>query len=143
MAPKISYITPEFYHTLLGFSYIPDTYNRRGLVNKDARYAKKDGYAAAAYNSLDLGFADMTSSAGYAEFHDNDKEFSLGLNLARGNWNLGGSCAKPILTALTLRYRPEARKKTCRHCLTIIAKDGPGMWESAMNSGHTAPACLT
>lgn len=111
VAPKISYITPEFYHTLLGFSYIPDTYNRRGLVNKDARYAKKDGYAAAAYNSLDLGFADMTSSAGYAEFHDNDKEFSLGLNLARGNWNLGGSWRKTYIDGADAPLSTRSKKK--------------------------------
>lgn len=97
VAPKISYITPEFYNTMFGISYIPDAYNRRGLINKDAKYAKKDGYAAAVYNSLDLGFADMTSSAGYAEFHDNDKEISLGLNLARGNWNIGGSWRKTYI----------------------------------------------
>ncbi len=97
VAPKISYITPEFYNTMLGISYIPDAYNRRGLINKDAKYAKKDGYAAAVYNSLDIGFADMTSSAGYAEFHDNDKEISLGLNLARGNWNIGGGWRKTYI----------------------------------------------
>ncbi len=94
VAAKLTYITPEFYNTMLGFSYVPDSYNRRGLVNKDAPYHNKEGYVFSAYNYLDLGFAEMTTSLGYAEFVDIDKEFSAGLSLSRGNWTLGGSWRK-------------------------------------------------
>lgn len=94
VAPKITYITPEFYNTLLGFSYVPESYNRRGLINKEADYHNKDAYIFSAYNNLDLDFVELTTSLGYAEFVDNDKEFSAGLNLSRGNWSLGGSWRK-------------------------------------------------
>lgn len=97
VAPKISYITPEFYNTLIGFTYVPDTYNRRGLINKHADYESDDGYVVALYHSFDLGFADLATSAGYAQFHDDDKEYSAGLTLTKGNWSLGGSYRKTYI----------------------------------------------
>jgi len=93
-APKISYITPEYHNLTLGISYVPETYSRTGLVNRDASYAEKDGYIAAAYYTADLGFAEMESSAGYAIFNQDDKEASLGLSLYRSGWTLGGSWRK-------------------------------------------------
>lgn len=89
VAPKASYITPEFYHTILGFSYVPDSYDRRGLINKYARYASDDAYIAALYNETDLGFADMAASLGYGVYHRNDNEFTAGVSLSRGGWTLG------------------------------------------------------
>lgn len=97
VAPKASYISPEFYNTLIGFSYMPDSYNRRGLINKFAHYSKKDGYAAALYHHADLDFAQLAASLGYAQYHDNDKEYSAGLTLTRGNWTLGGSYRKTYI----------------------------------------------
>ena len=93
-AAKISYITPEYHNLTLGFSYIPDTYNRTGLVNKRARYAADDGYVAAAYYTADLGFAELESSLGYGIFNQDDKDFSAGLSLYRAGWTLGGSWRK-------------------------------------------------
>lgn len=90
VAPKISYISPEYYNTMLGLTYVPETYNRRGLVNKDAAYYDKGGYIISLYNHLDLDFVDVTTSLGYADFVDNDQEYSASLNLSRGNWSLGG-----------------------------------------------------
>lgn len=107
VAPKISYITPEFYNTMLGFSYIPDTYNRRGLVNKFAQYSQDDGYVAALYHSLDLGFVDLAASLGYAQYHDNDQEYSAGLKLTRGGWSLGGSYRRSYIDGRD-KSRPQA-----------------------------------
>lgn len=90
-APKISYITPEFYNTLVGFTYIPDSYSRRGLINKYADYENDDGYVAAIYNNVKVVGVDVSTSLGYAEFLDNDKEYSAGISLARGNWTMGGA----------------------------------------------------
>lgn len=97
VAPKISYISPEFYNTMLGFTYVPDAYNRRGLINKHARYSSKDGYIAALYNNLDLDFVDLTTSLGYAQFHDDDKEYSAGINFSRGNWSFGAGYRKTYI----------------------------------------------
>ena len=94
VAPKISYISPAFYDTMIGFTYVPDAYNRRGLINKFASYEKDGGFVAGIYNASDLGFADAKISFGYAEFHDNDKEMSASLSLSRGGWTLGGGWRK-------------------------------------------------
>ena len=94
VAPKISYISPEYYNTMLGLTYVPETYNRRGLINKYASYYDKGGYILGLYNSFDVNSLTVTTSLGYAEFFDNDKEFSAGLSLSRGNWTLGGSWRK-------------------------------------------------
>ena len=96
-AAKVSYITPEFYNTLLGFSYVPDAYSRTGLINKFADYAKDDGYIGALYHNLDLDFVDISASLSYAEYHDNDKELGAGMQLRRGGWTLGGSFRKTYI----------------------------------------------
>ena len=96
-AAKVSYITPEFYNTLLGFSYVPDAYSRTGLINKFADYAKDEGYIAALYHNLDLDFVDISASLSYAEYHDNDKELGAGMQLRRGGWTLGGSFRKTYI----------------------------------------------
>ena len=94
VAPKISYYTPEFYGTTVGVTYTPDTDNRRGLVNRFAKYARDDAYVLAAVKETDLGFANLATSVGYGIYHKNDKEFSAGMALQRGNWTVGGSYRK-------------------------------------------------
>ena len=94
VAPKLNYLTPEFYGTAIGFSYMPDGYNRRGLINKQADYAHDDGFVAAVYNDRDWGAVSSQTSFGYAQYHGNDKEFSYSLKLSRGNWSLGGGFRK-------------------------------------------------
>ncbi len=94
VAPKISYFSPEFYGTVIGASYVPDTDNRRGLVNRFARYARDDAYVLAAANETDIGFANLSTSVAYGIYHKTDKEFSAGASLQRGNWILGGSWRK-------------------------------------------------
>ena len=93
-AAKLSYISPEFYNLTLGLSYVPDTYSRTGLINRDARYADDDGYVAAAYYHNDFDFAEMESSLSYAIFNKDDKEISLGLSFYRAGWTVGGSYRK-------------------------------------------------
>lgn len=97
VAPKINYISPEFYGTAIGFSYVPDSYNRRGLINKQAKFAHKDGFIGAIYNDTDWGLFSSQSSFGYAQYHGNDKEFSYSLTLKRGNWSLGGGYRKTYI----------------------------------------------
>lgn len=94
VAPKFNYISPEFYGTAIGFSYMPDAYNRRGLINKHAGYANKDGFVAAIYNDMDWGAFSSQASFGYAQYHSNDKEFSYSLKLQKGNWSVGGGFRK-------------------------------------------------
>ncbi len=96
-APKINYISPEFYGAAVGFSYMPDAYSRRGLIDKHAGYAHKDGFVGAIYSDYDWGFFDSKASFGYAQYHGNDKEFSYSLNLSRGNWNIGGGFRKTYI----------------------------------------------
>ena len=93
-ALKFSYFTPQIYNTILGVSYVSDTENRRGLVNNHARYARDDAYVIGLYHGTDLGFMSVEASLGYGIYHKNDKEFSGGLKLSRGNWSVGGSYRK-------------------------------------------------
>lgn len=97
VAPKISYISPEFYGAAVGFSYMPDSDNRRGLINKHAGYAHDDGFVGAAYFDHDWGTFYSKASVGYAQYHGNDKEYSAALNLSRGNWNIGGGFRKTYI----------------------------------------------
>ena len=90
VAPKISYISPSFYDTYLGVSYVPDAYNRSGLISKYASYEHDDGIIASIYSYQDMELFTITASAGYARFHDNDNEFSASLSLQKGNWTIGG-----------------------------------------------------
>jgi len=97
VAPKINYISPEFYGTAIGFSYMPDSYNRRGLINKHADYAHDDGFVGAIYNDYDWGYFLSQSSFGYAQYHGNDKELSFSVRLSRGNWSFGGGYRKTYI----------------------------------------------
>ena len=93
-AAKISYITPEIKGATFGLSYIPDTYSRTGLINRDARYADKQAYVAAAYYTTDLGFAELQSSVGYGIYNQDDRDLSLGMSLYHAGWTIGGSWRK-------------------------------------------------
>ena len=97
VAPKINYISPEIFDTAVGFSYMPDSYNRRGLINKKASYAHTDGFVGAVYNDHDWGYFSSQISFGYAQYHGNDKEYSSSLKLSRGNWSLGGGFRKTYI----------------------------------------------
>lgn len=97
VAPKINYVSPEFYGAALGFSYVPNSYNRRGLENKHAGYAHKDGFVGALYHDGDWNLFESKISLGYAQYHGNDKEFSSAMTLSRGNWSLGGGVRKTYI----------------------------------------------
>lgn len=97
VAPKVNYISPEFYGAAFGLSYVPDTYNRRGLENKHAGYAHSDGFVGALYHDGDWEIFESKISFGYAQYHGNDKEFSSAITLNRGNWNLGGGIRKTYI----------------------------------------------
>ena len=97
VAPKLNYISPEIFGTAVGFSYMPDSYNRRGLINKKASYAHSDGFVGAIYNDHDWGYFSSQASFGYGQYHGNDKEFSASLRLSRGNWSLGGGFRKTYI----------------------------------------------
>lgn len=93
-APKISYTTPVFYNTKAAFSYAPDSYSEAGLINKRSRYDNRASYAAGLYNDLDLDYAEIETSLGYAYNHKNNQEASAGLSIYRKGWTLGGSYRK-------------------------------------------------
>ena len=97
VAPKITYVSPEIQGTAIGFSYVPDSYNRRGLINNHANYSSKDGYIAAIYSNQEYKGLDINATAAFAEFHDDDKEFSASLQLEYGNWTLGGGWRKTYI----------------------------------------------
>jgi len=97
VAPKINYVSPEFWGTAVGFSYMPDSYNRRGLENKKADYARDDAFVGAVYSDKRIGNINTKTAFGYAQYHENDKEFSVNVNLNYGNWTLGGGFRKTYI----------------------------------------------
>lgn len=97
VAPKISYITPEIYGTAIGFSFVPDIYNRRGLINKHAPYANQEGYIGSVYTTQEFAGFNLDASVAFARFQDNDNEFSASLLLQYGNWSLGGGWRKTYI----------------------------------------------
>ncbi len=115
-APKVSYVTPEFYNTKVAFSYTPDSYSQAGLINKHSRYDNRSSYAVGLYNDWDLNYVEVESSLGYAYNRKNNQEASAGLSLYRKGWTLGGSYRQSWMTSRDyamnergkdLTYRPE------------------------------------
>ena len=96
VAPKISYISPKIFGSTLGLTYIPDSYNKRGLINKDASYESKEGYVVAFYNESETGGISINTSTAYAYYNDNDAEFSGSMSLNRGGWTLGSGVRKTV-----------------------------------------------
>ena len=91
---KVSYITPEYFHSKIAFSYTPENYSQAGLMNKHAKYENKSSYATGIYSDFDLDFAELETSLGYAYNRKNNQEVSAGLSLYRKGWTLGGSYRK-------------------------------------------------
>ena len=98
-APKISYVSPEFYRTKLAVSYTPDSYSAAGLINKHSRYDSRSSYAAGLYNHQELGSWEIESSLGYAYNRKNNQEVSAGLSVYRKGWTLGGSYRKSFTSS--------------------------------------------
>ena len=89
-AAKVTYITPEINNTMLGFSFVPDSYSRDGLINKHSSYRNKEGYIASLYHSEEVADVTISASLGAAHFEDIDNEISAGLSLYYRGWTLGG-----------------------------------------------------
>ena len=110
-ALKASYISPEFNNgTMFGFSYIPDSYSRDGLINRRASYKNKSGYVAAITNTQDISNFNITASAAAAYFADNDQEISLGLNVYRKGWTIGGGLRRNWVNHYDAKMNQPLRK---------------------------------
>ena len=110
-AAKITYISPEFNNgTMFGFSYVPDSYSRDGLINRRASYKNKDGYIASLYHSDDIWGITISSSLGVAYFADNDQEVSAGLNFYRKGWTLGGGLRRSWVNHYDAKINQPIRK---------------------------------
>lgn len=90
-APKVSYVSPEFYNSRIGVSYVPYTYNRSSLVNKHAEYHNKGAIVVSVENSVEFDTFDLKSSAAYANFFENTQEYSVGISFYRKGFTLGAS----------------------------------------------------
>lgn len=110
-AAKVTYISPEFNGgTMFGLSYVPDSYSRDGLINRNASYKNKAGYIASVYHSEDIGGFTLSGSLGGAYFADNDQEVSLGANVYRKGWTLGGGVRRTWVNHYDARMNRPVRK---------------------------------
>ena len=91
---KFNYITPDFNGIKLGATYIPETYSQSGLVSKYSSYKDNKAYILGAYGSWYISGFDLETSLGYADYDENNKEYSLGFSLYRKGWTLGASYRK-------------------------------------------------
>lgn len=91
---KANYITPEFMGIKLGATFVPETYSQSGLVSKKASYKDEKAYIVGAYGAWDIMDYELETSLGFADYKQNDKEYSLGLSIYRKGWILGASYRK-------------------------------------------------
>lgn len=96
-APKITYISPEFDGTMVGVTYVPESFSRDGLINSQATYRDKAGYIASVYHNRELGNVSLSGSLGLAHFTDIDDEISVGLSAYYKGWTLGGGVRKTFV----------------------------------------------
>ncbi len=98
-APKITYyFSPDFGNFMFGFSFVPDSYSRDGLLNRHAPYRNNAGYIASVYHNQELGNVSLSASLGVARFEDIDDELSAGVSLYYKGWTLGGSVRRTFVS---------------------------------------------
>lgn len=115
-APKITYISPQFYGVKLGASYTVDNANRRGTTSRYAEYeTNEDGYTFAGQKEFVLSEkSKIYTSLGYGVFNSTDKEISLGMQYHYDRFNIGVGYKKsyidgtknPIATKRVNAYLP-------------------------------------
>ena len=93
-SPKISYVTPSWKGIKLGATYVPETYSQTGLVAKDSPYKDKSACILGVYGSWYLSGYELETSLGFADYDENDKEYSAGISLYRKGWTIGASYRK-------------------------------------------------
>lgn len=88
---KANYMTPEYYGIKIGATYIPKVYSQSGLVAKNAEYKDNSAYVLGAYGYWDILGYELETSLGFADYKDNDKEYSAGVSVYRKGWTVGAS----------------------------------------------------
>lgn len=88
---KFSYISPEFYNTNFGLSYIPKNNANDGLTSKFAPYFKEEAVVVALYNHFEFDFFDSEAYISYADYKKSHHEYAAGLSLYRKGWTLFGA----------------------------------------------------
>lgn len=91
---KANYITPEFMGVKLGATFVPETYSQSGLVAKKAAYKDEKAYIFGAYGAWNIVDYELETSLGFADYEQNDKEYSLGFSIYHKGWTLGASYRK-------------------------------------------------
>lgn len=87
---KLNYISPEFWRSHIGFSYTPDSSNRRGMTSRYVDYeGREDGYVFALKHYEYLWGGKLTLSTGFGLFESSTKETSLSAGYTKGGWTFG------------------------------------------------------
>lgn len=88
---KFSYLTPEFYNTTLGVSYVPHNRSADGLTSKFSPYYKDAAWVASAYHHQEFSAFDAEAYLSYADYEHSHCEYAGGLALYRKGWTVFGS----------------------------------------------------
>lgn len=87
---KLNYISPEFWRSRIGFTYTPDSANRRGMTSRYVDYdGRDDGYVFALQHYEYLWGGKLTLAAGFGLFESTTKETSFSAGYTNGGWNFG------------------------------------------------------
>lgn len=97
-APKITYLSPHFDNTQIGFSYTPHNANRRGMTSRYTNYeTNEDGYTAGFQKKWRINDHKIYLSVGYGIFNKTDKETSAGLTWKYKNFNIATGYKKSYI----------------------------------------------
>lgn len=110
-APKLTYISPETDGTMFGLTYVPESYSRDGLINRNASYRRKSGYIASLYHNREFNNFSVSGSLGAAYFTDIDNELSGGLSVYYKGWTVGGGVRKTFVS-----HKDADVNRRCRRC---------------------------
>ena len=91
---KVNYTTPSWRGIKLGATFVPKVDSRSGLVSNNASYENNQAYVLAGLGEWYFSGFEVATSLGFAEFDENDKEYSAGVSIYRKGWTLGASYRK-------------------------------------------------
>jgi len=122
-AEKITYISPELAGFTYGFSYMENYYDKKGYSYSLDKHQTGEGKVFALSYYKDLGRYELTTSAAYGLF-DDDNELSLGISVEKGNLTFGAGYKKTYIDGMAA-IQDEAYREADIYNIGASYKFGP------------------
>ena len=91
---KVSYLTPEYKNTTLGFSYTPENNATDSLISKFSSYSGNGAYSLALYNYHDFDYFETDFYASFSDYENSHQEYGVGFSAYRKGWSIFASYLK-------------------------------------------------